>query len=434
MTVYDYCHIGHARTVTAFDVISRYLRTKGYDLTYIRNITDVDDKIIKRAKEQNYSIDELTDVMIAAMQEDFGRLGNQEPDQEPRARNHIDGMITMIEQLIAKGYAYVPGNGDVYYRIKAFKNYGKLSGRVLDELEAGARIEVDESKENPLDFVLWKGVKSGEPSWPSPWGAGRPGWHIECSVMSKYCLGESLDIHGGGADLTFPHHENEIAQSEAANDCTFSATWMHTGAIRVCDLKMSKSLGNFLTIRDVLERHHFEAVRYFLIASHYRSPINYSDECLVKARRSLTRLYNALDSVHLSESPKNSVFKDRFFAAMDDDFNTPEALAVLFDLARHIYRLKKENLKNSDVEVELATQAALLKHLGGILGLLQNDPASLLKSGVDIDEAWIADKIKERAAAKKAKNFALADAVRDELAEKGIELRDTRDGTTWQCR
>ena len=315
MTVYDLCHIGHARTVTAFDVVARYLRARGYDLTYVRNVTDIDDKIIRRAIENNEPIDQLTDRMIAAMREDFKRLGNLEPDDEPRATAYVEGMIEMINGLVDKGFAYAPGNGDVYYRVRRFEGYGKLSGKVLEELESGARIEVDEMKEDPLDFVLWKGAKPGEPSWESPWGAGRPGWHIECSVMGKCCLGKTFDIHGGGSDLKFPHHENEIAQSEAANGQTFVNTWMHSGPIRVDNVKMSKSLGNFFTIREVLDQYHEETVRYFLISSQYRSPVNYSEDSLKEAGVRLERLYTALKGLDLSGvvAPEDSEFEQRFF-------------------------------------------------------------------------------------------------------------------------
>ncbi len=428
MTVYDFCHIGHARTVTAFDVVARYLRARGYNLTYVRNITDVDDKIIRRALENGESIDVLTDRMIAAMREDFRQLGNLDPDEEPRATAHVDGMISMIEGLIEKGFAYAPGNGDVYYRVRKFEGYGKLSGKVLEELEAGARIEVDEQKEDPLDFVLWKGAKPEEPSWDSPWGKGRPGWHIECSVMGKCCLGETFDIHGGGSDLKFPHHENEIAQSEAANGVTFVNTWMHSGAIRVDNVKMSKSLGNFFTIREVLEKYNQELVRYFLISSQYRSPMNYSEDSLKEAGIRLERLYTALKDLDLSgvEVPENHSFEQRFFGAMDDDFNTPEALAVLFDLVRELNRVRSEDVSKA------LPLAALLRKLGGILGILQGEPEAFLKSGADVDEAWIQSMIDQRVAAKKNRDFAEADRIRDELASQGVILEDSREGTTWR--
>ncbi|MFK0570948.1 cysteine--tRNA ligase [Endozoicomonas sp.] len=428
MTVYDYCHIGHARTVTAFDVVARYLRARGYDLTYVRNITDVDDKIIRRAAENGEGFMALTGRMIAAMQEDFQRLGNLPPDLEPKATEFVPGMVEMIEQLIEKGFAYAPGNGDVYYRVRKFAEYGKLSGKVLEELQAGARIEVEEQKEDPLDFVLWKAAKPGEPSWPSPWGEGRPGWHIECSVMGKCCLGETFDIHGGGSDLQFPHHENEIAQSEACNDVKFVNTWMHSGAIRIDNVKMSKSLGNFFTIREVLDKYDEEVVRYFMISSHYRSPINYSEDSLKEAGVRLERLYTALKGLDLSGVvlPENNEFEQRFFKVMDDDFNTAEALAVLFELVRHLNTVRSQN------EAVALPLAALLVKLGGILGILQRDPEAFLKSGSDVDDAWIEAMIQKRKDAKKNRDFAEADRIRDELAAQGVILQDGREGTTWR--
>ncbi|WP_206679216.1 cysteine--tRNA ligase [Endozoicomonas acroporae] len=428
MTVYDYCHIGHARTVTAFDVVARYLRARGYDLTYVRNITDVDDKIIRRAAENGEDFMALTDRMIAAMQEDFQRLGNLPPDQEPRATEFVPGMVAMIEQLIGKGFAYAPGNGDVYYRVHKFADYGKLSGKVLEELEAGARIEVQEQKEDPLDFVLWKAAKPGEPSWSSPWGEGRPGWHIECSVMGKCCLGDTFDIHGGGSDLKFPHHENEIAQSEACNDARFVNTWMHSGAIRIDNVKMSKSLGNFFTIREVLDKYDEEVVRYFMISSHYRSPINYSEDSLKEACVRLERLYTALQGLDLEgvSAAENNEFEQRFFKVMDDDFNTAEGLAVLFELVRHL------NTVRSQDESAALPLAALLVKLGGVLGILQRDPEVFLKSGADVDEAMIESMIEQRNNAKRHRDFAEADRIRDELAARGVILQDSREGTTWR--
>ena len=428
MTVYDYCHIGHARTVTAFDVVARYLRTRGYDLTYVRNITDVDDKIIRRAAENGEDFMALTERMIAAMQEDFQRLGNLPPDHEPKATEFIPGMVAMIEQLMAKGYAYAPGNGDVYYRVHKFADYGKLSGKVLAELEAGARVGVDEEKEDPLDFVLWKAAKPGEPSWSSPWGEGRPGWHIECSVMGKSCLGDTFDIHGGGSDLKFPHHENEIAQSEACNNARFVNTWMHSGAIRIDNVKMSKSLGNFFTIREVLDKYDEEVVRYFMISSHYRSPINYSEDSLKEAGVRLERLYTALKGLDLTDVavPENSEFERRFFEVMDDDFNTAEALAVLFELVRHL------NTVRSQDQAAALPLAALLVQLGGVLGILQRDPEAFLQSGADVDEVMIEEMIQKRNDAKKNRDFAEADRIRDQLAAQGIILQDSREGTTWR--
>lgn len=428
MTVYDYCHIGHARTVTAFDVVARYLRAKGYQLTYVRNVTDVDDKIIKRAAESGEHFLALTERMIAAMREDFARLGNLSPDHEPKATEYLEGMVAMAAKLIEKGYAYAPGNGDVYYRVNKFEGYGKLSGKVLEDLQAGARIEVDEQKEDPLDFVLWKGAKAGEPSWSSPWGEGRPGWHIECSVMGKQCLGDTFDIHGGGSDLTFPHHENEIAQSEACNSAKFVNTWMHSGAIRIDNVKMSKSLGNFFTIREVLGKYDAELVRYFMISSHYRSPINYSEDSLKEAGIRLERLYTGLKGLDLFgiTAAQQTEFEARFLKAMDDDFNTPEALAVLFDLVRHVNTLRAQQ------DEALLPMAALLVQLGGILGILQREPEAFLKSGAEVDEAWIESMIQQRTDAKKNRDFAEADRIRDALAEEGIVLLDSREGTTWQ--
>lgn len=429
MTVYDFCHLGHARVMVAFDVITRYLRARGFDVTYVRNITDIDDKILKRADENGETIEALTDRMIDAMHEDEGRLGVLRPDAEPRATQHLDEIVSMIQTLIDKGYAYAADNGDVYYRVRKFDGYGKLNNRDLDDMRSGARIEVDEHKEDPLDFVLWKAAKPGEVSWLSPWGEGRPGWHIECSAMSTCCLGETFDIHGGGPDLTFPHHENEIAQSEAATGKPYVNTWMHAGAVRVNQEKMSKSLGNFFTIRDVLEHHDPEVVRYLLVSSHYRSPINYAPESLADARKSLERFYNALDGVEVREGEVDARFDERFTAAMDDDFNTAEAVSVLFDLARELNRAKKES-------PELAPAlAAELRRLGGVLGLLQQAPAAFLQGAgageLPMTEAEIEAKITERAEAKKAKDFAQADAIRDELAALGIILKDSREGTGW---
>lgn len=428
MTVYDYCHLGHARVMVAFDVITRYLRNRGYDVTYVRNITDIDDKILKRADENGETISRLTERMIAAMHEDEAQLFVQRPDIEPRATGHVDEIVTMIETLVAKGHAYAADNGDVYYRVRKFDGYGKLNNRDPDEMRAGARVEVDEHKEDPLDFVLWKAAKPGEASWPSPWGEGRPGWHIECSAMSTCCLGDTFDIHGGGPDLTFPHHENEIAQSEAATGKRYVNTWMHAGAVRVNQEKMSKSLGNFFTIRDVLEVHDPEVVRYLLVASHYRSPINYAPDSLSEARKSLERFYTALDGVEPREGQVDSRFNERFVAAMDDDFNTPEALAALFDLVRELNRARKEAPEQAPA---LAWE---LTRLGEILGLLGQVPSLFLRgraSELPLPEAEIEARIAERAAAKKARDFATADRIRDELASQGIVLKDSREGTDW---
>ncbi|MED5297398.1 MAG: cysteine--tRNA ligase [Pseudomonadota bacterium] len=436
MTVYDFCHLGHARVMVAFDVISRYLRHRGYDVTYVRNITDIDDKILRRAEENGESIGELTERMIDAMHEDEGRLFVQRPDQEPRATGHVAEIIAMIEVLIDKGFAYAPGNGDVYYRVRKFENYGKLNNRNLDEMRSGARVEVDEHKEDPLDFVLWKGAKPGEASWTSPWGEGRPGWHIECSAMSTCCLGNTFDIHGGGPDLTFPHHENEIAQSEAATGQRYVNTWMHAGAVRVDSEKMSKSLGNFFTIREVLEQHDPEVVRFLLVASHYRSAINYAPDALGDARKSLERFYTALDGIELPAEIEVGPgdYAARFTAAMDDDFNTPEALSVLFELVRELNRARKE-AEQSDASTTSADGAGLaleLKRLGGILGLLTQEPAAFLRGGaVDLSDDEINAQITARAEAKKARDFAEADRIRDELAAQGIILKDSREGTHW---
>ena len=428
MTVYDYCHLGHARVMVAFDVITRYLRHRDYDVTYVRNITDIDDKILKRAEENGETISALTERMIAAMHEDEARLNVLPPSQEPRATGHIGDIVAMIETLIEKGFAYAANNGDVYYRVRKFADYGKLNNRQLDDMRSGARVDVDVHKEDPLDFVLWKAAKPGEAHWHSPWGDGRPGWHIECSAMSTCCLGDTFDIHGGGPDLTFPHHENEIAQSEAATGKTYVNTWMHAGAVRVNQEKMSKSLGNFFTIRDVLAEHDPEVVRYLLVASHYRSAINYSVDSLVEARKSLTRLYTALDGVNADEQAAASDAAERFTAAMDDDFNTPIALAALFDLARDLNRAK------SDQPAEAPRLAGELKRLAGVLGLLQQTPQTFLKGAqqqVALSEEEIEAKIAERQAAKGSKDFARADAIRDELAALGIILKDSREGTTW---
>lgn len=430
MTVYDYCHLGHARVMVAFDVITRYLRERGYDVNYVRNITDIDDKILKRADENGESITALTERMIAAMHEDEARLSVLPPSHEPRATEHIDDIVAMIKSLIEKGFAYAADNGDVYYRVRKFVDYGKLNNRQLDDMRAGSRVDVDVHKEDPLDFVLWKAAKPGEAHWASPWGTGRPGWHIECSAMSTCCLGDTFDIHGGGPDLTFPHHENEIAQSEAATGKTYVNTWMHAGAVRVDQEKMSKSLGNFFTIRDVLAEHDPEVVRFLLVASHYRSPINYSLDSLIEARKSLTRLYTALEGVKKDAvaSSEASTYRERFTQVMDDDFNTPEALAVLFELARELNRSKQENSKHTSI------LAAELKQLGAILGLLQQAPQTFLQGTqqpIPLSESEIEAKINQRIEAKANKDFAQADAIRDELAGLGIILKDSREGTSW---
>lgn len=429
MTVYDYCHIGHARVMVAFDVITRFLRQQGYEVNYIRNITDVDDKIFNRAKENGEPYHELTARFIDAMHEDERALGVLAPSSEPRATEHIDNILKMVQILIDKDFAYAAANGDVYYRIDRFEGYGKLSNRNIDEMRAGARVEIDEHKENPLDFVLWKAAKEGEASWDSPWGAGRPGWHIECSAMSTCCLGNTFDIHGGGPDLKFPHHENEIAQSEAATGEKYVNTWMHAGAVRVDNEKMSKSLGNFFTIREVLEKYNPEVVRYFLVSSHYRSAINYSEESLKQAQQALERFYTtlrnaqpAIDTASYSES--TTELRIRFEAAMNDDFNTPEALAVLFDLAREINR----------GGVSTSAQVELLKELGSTLGLLQQDPEAFLQgaSAGEVSAEEVEQLIVDRNNARDQKNWSRADEIRDMLIEKGVVLDDGRDGTTWR--
>ncbi|MCP1643783.1 cysteinyl-tRNA synthetase [Pseudomonas citronellolis] len=428
MTVYDFCHIGHARVMVAFDVIARWLRQRGYELTYVRNITDIDDKIIRRAQENGEPFDALTERMIAAMHEDEARLSVLRPDIEPRATGHIAGMHAMIQTLIDKGFAYAPGNGDVYYRVGKFVGYGKLSRKKIEDLRIGARIEVDESKEDPLDFVLWKAAKPGEPSWESPWGAGRPGWHIECSVMSTCCLGETFDIHGGGPDLVFPHHENEIAQSEAATGKPYAATWMHAGAVRVDGEKMSKSLGNFFTIREVLEKYHPEVVRFLLVSSHYRSPINYSEDNLKEAKGALERFYTALRGLPEVEAAGGEAFAERFAEAMDDDFNTPEAVAVLFEMAREVNRLREADLQAA------AALAAKLRELAGLLGVLQLEPDAFLQAGAagKVDAAQVEALIQARLEARAAKNWGESDRIRDELTAMGVVLEDGKGGTTWR--
>ncbi len=420
MTVYDFCHMGHARVMVSFDVIVRYLRHVGYDVNYIRNITDIDDKIINRASENGEDFNVLVDRMVQAMNEDFTKLNVLTPDSEPKATDHIQGILDMVQTLIQKEFAYVGKNGDVYYRVRKFEGYGKLSGKVLEDLESGARVDVVEDKEDPLDFVLWKAAKPGEPSWSSPWGEGRPGWHIECSAMSTCCLGNNFDIHGGGPDLKFPHHENEIAQSEAATGETYANSWMHAGALRIDGEKMSKSLGNFFTIRDVLKEYDAEVIRFFLASVQYRSEINYSQDGLKDAEVKLNRLYNALKDCDLSvEVPADNAtvidFKQRFKAAMDDDFNTPKAIAVMFELVTVI------NKASGDEKNQLA---ALLKVLADVLGCLQTDAADYFKQGVELDETYIQGMIEQRKQAKKDKDFALADKI-------GIELQDSREGTTW---
>ncbi len=426
MTVYDLCHLGHARSMIAFDVVQRWLRASGLAVTYVRNITDIDDKIIKRAVENGETIRSLTDRMIDALHQDADALGIERPTHEPRATAYVPQMLDMIGTLQGKGLAYQAGNGDVNYAVRKFPGYGKLSGKSLDELNAGERVAVQDGKHDPLDFVLWKSAKPEEPAdvkWRSPFGEGRPGWHIECSAMGCALLGESFDIHGGGADLQFPHHENEIAQSEGATGKPFARLWMHNGFINVDNEKMSKSLGNFFTIRDVLKEYDAETVRFFVVRSHYRSPLNYSNVHLDDARAALKRLYTALSLVAPApvEVDWAGGYAARFKAAMDEDFGTPEAVAVLFDLAGEVNRSKSP------------AAAGLLKALGGHLGLLQADPQDFLKAGAGLDEAAIQAQIAARAAAKAAKNFAEADRIRNDLLAQGIVLKDSASGTTWEA-
>lgn len=430
MTVYDFCHLGHARVMVVFDMVSRWLRASGYDVTYVRNITDIDDKIIKRAHENNETIAQLTQRFIDAMDEDSAKLGVIRPDIEPKATEFVDGMLDMIAALVEKGFAYPAANGDVFYAVNKFEGYGKLSGKSLEDLRAGERVEVDSFKRDAMDFVLWKAAKPGEPSWDSPWGKGRPGWHIECSAMSSHHLGQHFDIHGGGQDLQFPHHENEIAQSEAAHShdgkpCQMVNYWMHNGFVRVDDEKMSKSLGNFFTIRTVLEKYDAEVVRFFILRAHYRSPLNYSDQHLDDAKSALTRLYNALRGADVAATAVDWQHPQalRFKEAMDDDFNTPEALAILFELANEANKTKD------------TASLSLLKALAGVLGLLQRKPDEFLQGGAQGEmnaELDVEGLIQARLAAKKNKNFAEADAIRKQLADAGIVLEDTPQGTTWR--
>jgi cysteinyl-tRNA synthetase len=427
MTVYDYCHLGHARVMVVFDMVTRWLRAAGLDVTYVRNITDIDDKIIKRAAENNEPIDALTARFIQAMEEDAAALGVRAPDFEPRATRHVEGMIGMIRALMDKDIAYQAGNGDVFYAVRKFPGYGKLSGKSLEDLRAGERIDVDRNKQDPLDFVLWKAAKPGEPAWDSPWGRGRPGWHIECSVMSEFHLGEHFDIHGGGQDLQFPHHENEIAQSEGVHGHPFVNYWMHNGFVRVDNEKMSKSLGNFFTVREVLKKFDPEVVRFFILRAHYRSPLNYSDSHLEDARHGLTRLYTALKDTDAATATIDweEPYAKRFRAAMDDDFNSPEAIAVLFELASEANRTKSPKT------------ATLLKSLAGILGLLTRDAGTFLQAAPaahdgSFDAARIEQLIAERKAARAGKNFAEADRIRQELVDAGIVLEDTPQGTVWR--
>ena len=436
LTVYDYVHIGHARMLLVFDMVSRYLRHRGYRLTYVRNITDIDDKIIRRAAENGEPIEALTQRFIDAMNEDSERLGLVRPDHEPRATHYLPQIIAMIEQLVAKDYAYVASNGDVMYAVARFGGYGQLSGKRLADLRAGARVEVDEAKRDPLDFVLWKHAKTGEPSWPSPWGPGRPGWHIECSAMSTALLGTHFDLHGGGLDLKFPHHENEIAQSCAASGDRFVNLWMHNGFVNVDEEKMSKSLGNFFTLREVLPRlRHAEVLRYFVLASHYRGPINYSLDQLEQSDAALGRLYTALRDLPLL-APSPSEHGERFLEAMDDDLNTPEALAVLQTLAHEV-----NSARAAGVHQRAAALGAELGALGQVLGLFAMPAAQWFRlakppaadAAPSLDDAEVEARIAARAAARRAKNWAESDRIRDELAAAGVVLEDKPGGkTTWR--
>jgi cysteinyl-tRNA synthetase len=437
MTVYDYCHVGHARVMVVFDAVQRWLRASGYQVTYVRNITDIDDKIIRRAVENGETIRALTDRFIAAMHQDADALGVQRPDHEPRATQYVPQMLSLIGQLEARGLAYRATDGDVNYAVRRFAPYGRLSGKSLDDLRAGERVAVDDAKHDPLDFVLWKAAKPGEPAeatWSSPFGDGRPGWHIECSAMSTSLLGNTIDIHGGGADLQFPHHENEIAQSEGASGCQFVRYWMHNGFVRVDDEKMSKSLGNFFTIREVLQKYDAEVVRLFILRAHYRSPLNYADVHLDDARASLLRLYGALGDNPPAALPVSAIDwtqtqAARFREAMDDDFNTPVALSVLFELAGEANR--------GDAQAR-----QLLRSLAALLGLIERDPMRVRRSGLrgaeaqsqtaGLDDAAVADRVAQRSAAKKARRFDEADRIRAELAQQGIVLEDGPSGTIWR--
>ncbi len=426
ITVYDYCHIGHARTFIAFDVIVRYLKHKygAKHVTFVRNITDIDDKIIKRAQENNEATTQLTDRFIAAMREDETNLGLLRPDKEPRATQYMPQMIALIERLIAAQHAYTADNGDVYYKVRSFEPYGCLAKRNLDDLAAGARVEVNEAKQDPLDFVLWKAAKPGEPQWDSPWGPGRPGWHLECSAMAMDLLGETFDLHGGGFDLIFPHHENECAQSEAATGKEFVHNWLHVGFLQISKEKMSKSLNNFITIRELLRNATAEELRYFMISAHYRNPLEYSLELVQQTKQPLERLYTAINSVKVSApASQNTEFERRFTDSMNDDFNTPEALAALFDLAREINKTQDQQAA--------AGLVALLKQLGGILGLLQRDAAEVLgKVSLSNLDQHVQDLINARNLARQNKNWAEADRIRAELTKLGVTLEDTIGGST----
>ena len=429
MTVYDFCHIGHARGMVVFDVVANYFRHCGFTVNYVRNITDIDDKIIARANENNESIAALTARVIATINEDAQKLGVRPPTAEPRATEFIPQMLTMIEQLMVKGYAYQGEQGDVYYAVNKFPAYGALAHKELESLQAGIRVAVTDDKRDPLDFVLWKQAKPGEPSWSSPWGDGRPGWHIECSAMSTHCLGEHFDIHGGGFDLKFPHHENEIAQAQAATGKEFVNYWMHVGFVTVDKVKMSKSLGNFFTIREVLEKYHPEVVRFFMLSSHYRSPVNYSQESLTIARGALERFYTALRDLEPAQPLVASEHQQRFEQAMDDDFNTPEAIAVLFEMTHEINRLKTDDLATA------SQIGATLRQLAEILGILRYSPQEFLQGALDHEQGFaekVVELIAKRNQARAEKDWATADQVRDQLAELKVVLEDGPQGTSWR--
>tara|TARA_A100001015_G_scaffold156794_1_gene174037 strand:+ start:297 stop:1577 length:1281 start_codon:yes stop_codon:yes gene_type:complete len=424
MTVYDNCHLGHARAMMAFDILARYLRYQNYKVNFIRNITDIDDKIIERANENKETIDALTDRTIASMQEDFSELGLEMPTNEPRATDHIEGMIAMISTLIDKGHAYHSEGGDVFFAVRTFPEYGKLSNKNIDDLNPGSRIEEDDSKKDPLDFVLWKSAKPNEPSWDSPWGLGRPGWHIECSVMSLENLGKHFDIHGGGPDLLFPHHENEIAQSECASDHKFANYWMHSGLLKINGEKMSKSLGNFAMLKDLFASYHPEVIRYYLISSHYRSSLNFDNESLDQARSALTRLYQAISVAPSQESDLHDDSVKEFIHSMNDDLNTPEALSTLFGLAKLI--------NSSQDTQDQSMYASTMRELGKVLGLLNDSSEAFLQYGAKLTDEEIGKKIDERNQARDNKDFQKADQIRDELAAQGILLDDSSDGTSWK--
>ena len=425
VTVYDSCHLGHARAYVAFDVLARYLLHSGYKLNYVRNITDIDDKIIARANENNESCESLVNKTISQMHQDFDALGLLEPNVEPRATQNIDGMIKMIEDLIKSEHAYVGKNGDVFFRVRSFDDYGALSNKNIEDLIAGARIEKDEAKEEPHDFVLWKQAKPGEPSWKSPWGEGRPGWHIECSVMSKNSLGDSFDIHGGGPDLIFPHHENEIAQSECANKVKFVNYWVHSGLLKIQGEKMSKSLGNFALIKDLINDYHPEVIRFFLQSSHYRSELSFDDDSLANAKAGLTRMYQALETTDLAGDSADISQEIRAFQnSMDDDLNTPQVFGNMFEIVRKI--------NSSSEESEKARLRFALVSIGQMLGLLKANPEDFMRYGASIDETFIQEKILARNTARLEKDFAKADAIRDELLDLGIMLDDSSDGTIWK--